>query len=897
MYFSLCFTRSAVVIPSSTKSERENPDRPEKTETIINEENSIKIDLPRENSWNYSASFSIPIPLIQKKGYQRISQTIFYRDFPSKTSKYNQHETIARVKDTLIYIDELLNHHSSTKRIHHDFLSIMNDTLKNKLIYMNERLQKGLTHEGFYIEDYHELGFLLHYVLSNPNTRSVTEKNIRGHLIDGDQHGVHANIDAALYGMQLGISNKIAQYLLKSFLCSEESNIIPIETVIKTMNDLDTKRVLSLESKGLPTFELKQITKSNSEKIVTLVQGNRKLTIKFDKTRTEKCKYKQKRHSAKSHIFDGTASRFHRVELMNDTANLIPLGFYAIRVVSLEDHDTPRMKSVKSGEYLRPIRDQELDILDKCDAEFVAKPLLYYQDTKKKNTGTEKKVVRDYLLYELADKSLQAYIAPIDINNKPAPPSDFATQLVKAVKHIHSKNIVHFDIKPANILVYGNRLKLTDVDLAMDLSESDHLQHIGIKGTVHYIAPEMIMNEIEHTREGCMKLDLWSLGVVLFELYTSLYLFDVLNIDNTSKEHIFRSFKQLDHTTAEIQIKESLKNVDTKLSHLIEALLKLSPQERSWPKEDNTGDTEVSQTLSPMIDNQSEQPNSEDILESLIQDSQEPNKYKTIKSLISKYKIQDVKTIIRLCFLAIDQREYDIAAFLYSKLSYSPESTYILMKNQMCHLSVRVQKQQFLQFAINQGNIDLNHKDSQNRTSLDVALEKRYYSGAVLLITSGATLPSNFSKSNGYLLKSLCEGKHYSDALHVIDGGLQFGGYDVRGHEEHLLELALKRRRYDIAQTILTNVGIHALGTELNACKRIYHVLCDIRNLSTSKTQKSTWLNNVFRRGCRLISFCIQNKNHFIKNSTLSQKFFDRIEQPSTKILTKTTYCYIDPPS
>eukprot|EP00405_Crypthecodinium_cohnii_P033666 CAMPEP_0206525980 /NCGR_PEP_ID=MMETSP0325_2-20121206/412_1 /ASSEMBLY_ACC=CAM_ASM_000347 /TAXON_ID=2866 /ORGANISM="Crypthecodinium cohnii, Strain Seligo" /LENGTH=533 /DNA_ID=CAMNT_0054020975 /DNA_START=47 /DNA_END=1648 /DNA_ORIENTATION=- len=87
-------------------------------------------------------------------------------------------------------------------------------------------------------------------------------------------------------------------------------------------------------------------------------------------------------------------------------------------------------------------------------------------------------------------------------------------QLALALEHIHSLNILHRDVKPMNIFLVGDeeQVKLGDFGIAR-LVDGDAVGAECQVGTPHYLPPEVI-NERRYSTSG----ELWSLGVVLYEL-------------------------------------------------------------------------------------------------------------------------------------------------------------------------------------------------------------------------------------------------------------------------------------------------------------------------------------------------------------------------------------------
>jgi fused-like protein len=89
-----------------------------------------------------------------------------------------------------------------------------------------------------------------------------------------------------------------------------------------------------------------------------------------------------------------------------------------------------------------------------------------------------------------------------------------AQQLVRSLHYLHSNRIIHRDMKPQNILISANGVvKLCDFGFARAMS-SNTIVLTSIKGTPLYMSPELVQEKpYNHT------VDLWSLGVILYELF------------------------------------------------------------------------------------------------------------------------------------------------------------------------------------------------------------------------------------------------------------------------------------------------------------------------------------------------------------------------------------------
>ncbi|KAK9110076.1 hypothetical protein Sjap_018136 [Stephania japonica] len=170
--------------------------------------------------------------------------------------------------------------------------------------------------------------------------------------------------------------------------------------------------------------------------------------------------------------------------------------FFAVKEVSLLDPGRQAQQSIHQLE-------QEIALLSQFEHENIVRYL-----------GTDKDHEKLYIFLELVTKgSLSQLYQRYHLQDSQV--SAYTRQILQGLKYLHDRNVVHRDIKCANILVDANgSVKLADFGLAKATKLNDVK---SCKGTAFWMAPEVV--NLRNRGYG-LAADIWSLGCTVLEMLT-----------------------------------------------------------------------------------------------------------------------------------------------------------------------------------------------------------------------------------------------------------------------------------------------------------------------------------------------------------------------------------------
>ena len=214
-------------------------------------------------------------------------------------------------------------------------------------------------------------------------------------------------------------------------------------------------------------------------------------------------------------------------------------------------------------------------------------------------------------------------------------------QICRGLQYIHSKNIIHRDIKSQNIFLMKNgKIKIGDFGIAKALTNTKN-NATTIIGTPYYFSPEIINGEPYN-----YKTDIWSLGVVLYEMCCLKLPFESNNIAQLSIKIMKGKYDPIPNRYSKnmANLIKNMLNIDQKLRPNINEVLQ-SPLLKNYHnnKYANKSSKNLSSNKKPIINSYKSQYNFK-INEQLLEQKQ--NERKSLINKNSNYKEKSCSPMI-----------------------------------------------------------------------------------------------------------------------------------------------------------------------------------------------------------------------------------------------------------
>jgi CheY-like chemotaxis protein/tRNA A-37 threonylcarbamoyl transferase component Bud32 len=123
------------------------------------------------------------------------------------------------------------------------------------------------------------------------------------------------------------------------------------------------------------------------------------------------------------------------------------------------------------------------------------------------------------------------------LGGQPVPPQEalrFFRELMFALGDIHEKGILHRDLKPQNLMFRGDgSLAIVDFGIAKNIAAADRTGQGEVLGTPRYMSPEQVQG-----RALDLRTDIYSAGVLLYQMLTGKHLFDGETAMEVAMHHI-----------------------------------------------------------------------------------------------------------------------------------------------------------------------------------------------------------------------------------------------------------------------------------------------------------------------------------------------------------------------
>jgi len=289
-------------------------------------------------------------------------------------------------------------------------------------------------------------------------------------------------------------------------------NLDKLNQVIEGKNEKDLLNIMisseaiennksSVSTKELLRKSLQQ--NMSIEKSILQMVGNYVSDIDFTEDQDAMMILKQGKYIPTKYLCKGSIGKVYKGINKNENKE------YALKIMKLRTDIKHKFFTIEQRAYLS-WKDHKLD-----------KNKMFVLEYKEELSLSS---VYKCLVLELADESLEDLLKREYPEGMPELIAFlFFEQIFRAVKFIHSQDVIHRDLKPQNILLKNKIVKICDFNVCRFMDEEN--PYLTKVGSLPYIAPELIEN-IDIDRNYWHKIDVFSLGVILYRMLYGKIPFD-----------------------------------------------------------------------------------------------------------------------------------------------------------------------------------------------------------------------------------------------------------------------------------------------------------------------------------------------------------------------------------
>ncbi|CAF0780092.1 unnamed protein product [Didymodactylos carnosus] len=217
----------------------------------------------------------------------------------------------------------------------------------------------------------------------------------------------------------------------------------------------------------------------------------------------------------------------------------------AAKVYVIPSPNNSRMPNAQRDKDFRPILDKELKILKGALHENIVRyialePVIFDATVTTPTSPSSSRVNREALFIEYCNGGSLHNLLEMNEHRYGLFEDDFLLlfkHLTYGLKHLHEKNIIHRDIKPDNIMLSINlngerTYKLADLGVAREMLVNEgELSFKSLVGTEEYLHPDLYLRALHNGKSSDFpfEIDLWSLGVTLYQCATGELPFSPFN--------------------------------------------------------------------------------------------------------------------------------------------------------------------------------------------------------------------------------------------------------------------------------------------------------------------------------------------------------------------------------